>query len=172
MCWTGFGWESWFMHAEVLQLMVRLYSSTLFSCENISFLCSLCHILFGFLMIWAPQSSRRKSYIEITSDTETSRMSPRWKSISSLANTWELLVKTNFRYVPCLHYRIARTNAFFFGTYYHLHQHLSSTEIIPDDATHIVLSASGNDLLRLLNEVDGDLVKELWICELYLLHQS
>ena len=113
MCWTGFGWESWFMHAEVLQSMVRLYSSTLFSCENISFLCSLCHILFGFLMIWAPQSSRRKSYIEITSDTETCRMSPRWKSISSLANTWELLVKTNFRYVPCLHYRIARTNAFF-----------------------------------------------------------
>ena len=49
----------------------------------------------------------------------------------------------------------------FCGKYYHLHQHLSSTEIIPDDVTHIVLSASGNDLLRLLNEVDGDLVKEL-----------
>ena len=32
---------------------------------------------------------------------------------------------------------------------------LSLAKIIPDDVTHIVLSASGNDLLRLLNEVEG-----------------
>ena len=32
------------------------------------------------------------------------------------------------------------------------HRTILSPEIIPGDATHLVLSASGNDLLRLLNE--------------------
>ena len=101
-----------YVHVEVLQLMVRLYR-TLFSCEKNSFFGLCVTFYLGFLMFWAPHSSRPKSCIERISDTETCQMSPRWKSISSLANTWELLVKTNFRYVPCLHYRIARTNAFF-----------------------------------------------------------
>lgn len=33
--------------------------------------------------------------------------------------------------------------------------HVLRPQIIPDDATHLVLSASGNDLLRLLNEAPG-----------------